>query len=351
MRPPIRRRYAAVAGLSAALSCTLLVAGCGGSSRAATDSREVYLQPAAARGQDPYTVSTARTDIGPEPPAPSSVPSSPAGGHTLRTLSGSTPGLYGGTQSLGSCDVERQVSLLVADQAKERAFAGAAGVSQAEVPDYLRGLTPVVLRADTRVTSHGFRDGTATSYQSVLQAGTAVLADQYGTPRVRCVCGNPLKPPVAVKGAVVQKGQSWAGYQSDRVVVIKPTTQVINNFVIVNIVTNTWIERQAGTDGEQDKRPDVLPPVNPDDVFTYPPVTPEPGDSDVPSDGSLTPMTPEEPVNPPVEPPAEPPVDTPSEELPPPANPDVPSEDGVAPPQPDPFMPVEEPALPDTFQG
>jgi hypothetical protein len=350
VRPPIRRRYAAVAGLFAALSCTLLVAGCGGSSRAATDS-EVYLEPAAARGPDPYTASTVRNDIGPPPSGPSGVPSSPAGGQTLRTLSGSTPGLYGGTQSLGSCDVEQQVNLLVADQAKERAFARAAGVSQTEVPDYLRGLTPVVLRADTRVTSHGFRDGTATTYQSVLQAGTAVLVDQYGTPRVRCACGNPLKPPVAVKGAVVHNGQSWAGYQSDRVVVIKPTTQVLNNFVIVNIVTNTWIDRQAGTDGELDKRPDVLPPVTPDDVFVYPPVTPEPGDSGVPSDGSLTPTTPEQPVNPPVEPPAEPPLDTPSEALPPPVNPDVPSDEGVTPSQPDLLITNEEPASPDTFQG
>lgn len=348
VRPPNRRRYAAVAGLSAALSCTLLVAGCGGSSRAATDSTEVYLQPAGVRGPDPYTASTARTGIGPEPPAPSGVPRSSAGPQTLRTLSGSTPGLYGGTQSLGSCDVEQQVSLLVADQAKKRAFAQAADVSQAKVPDYLRGLTPVVLRADTRVTSHGFRDGAPTSYQAVLQAGTAVLADQYGTPRVRCACGNPLKPPVAVKGSVVHNGQSWVGYQSDRVIVIKPTTQVINNFVVVNIVTNTWIERPAGTDGEQDKRPDVLPPVAPDDVFPYPPVTPEPGDSDAPSDGSLTP---EQSANPPVAPPAEPPVDTPSEALPPPVNPDVPSEEGAAPSQPDLIIPTEEPASPDIFQG
>ncbi|MFC4612768.1 DUF6777 domain-containing protein [Streptomyces maoxianensis] len=360
MRPPIRRRYAAVAGLSAALSCTLLVAGCGGNSRtAATDPNEVFLQPAAARGPDPYTASTARTDVGPAPADPSTVPSRPAGGQTLRTVSGSTPGLYGGTQSLGSCDAERQVSLLVADQARKRAFAKSAGVSRSKVPDYLRALTPLVLRADTRVTSHGFRDGSATSYQALLQAGTAVLVDGFGTPRVRCASGSPLKPPVAVNGTLVHNGQSWAGYQSDRVVVIKPTTQVINNFVIVNIVTNTWIERQAGTDGELDKRPDVLPPVAPDDVFTYPPVTPPPADSGMPSEGSLTPTTPQAPVsppvnppvNPPVDPPVEPPVDTPSEAPPPPPTPDMPPEDGGTPSQPDLLTPSVEPVSPDTFQG
>ncbi|GHF01088.1 hypothetical protein GCM10018785_74850 [Streptomyces longispororuber] len=63
------------------------------------------------------------------------------------------------------------------------------------MPAYLRGLTPVVPRADTRVTGHGCRDGRATGHQAVLQARTAVLVDDRGLPRVRCACGNPLLPP------------------------------------------------------------------------------------------------------------------------------------------------------------
>ena len=31
----------------------------------------------------------------------------------------------------------------------------------------------------------------------MLQSGTAVLVDRYGTPRVKCNCGNPLTKPVA----------------------------------------------------------------------------------------------------------------------------------------------------------
>ena len=58
-------------------------------------------------------------------------------------------------------------------------------------PGYLRGLTSVVLRADTQVTNHGFRDARVTGFQSVLQAGTAVLVDNRGVPRVRCACGSP----------------------------------------------------------------------------------------------------------------------------------------------------------------
>lgn len=361
----VRRRYAAIAALSVALSFSLLVSGCGGDSSAAAGSEEVFLQPVTGQGPNPYTPSTVTSTAAPspEPPAPSSSPSPPARGQMLRTVSGATPGLYGGTQSVASCDVEQQVRFLAADQAKSRAFARSAGISQAEIPDFLRGLTPVVLRADTRATSHGYSRGTATSYQSVLQAGTPVLVDQYGAPRVRCADGNPLKPPVAVKGAVVQTGRSWVGYQPERVVVVKPTVQMVDSLVIVDIVNNTWIERKSGTDGEQDKRPDVLPPVNPDDIYTYPPPSGliGPDGSAQPPDGSaqqgdstgqsepvsppVSPYAPGEPVSPPIAP------DVPSEELPPPVGPDMPSDGGIAPSQPDLFVPGEEPAEPVAFQG
>ena len=65
-------------------------------------------------------------------------------------------------------------------------------ISVADIPTYIGTLTPMQLRADTRVTNHGFVDGHATSLQSVLQAGTAVLVDDQGRPRVKCGCGNPL---------------------------------------------------------------------------------------------------------------------------------------------------------------
>ncbi|MGI5404351.1 DUF6777 domain-containing protein [Streptomyces sp. CA-135486] len=365
----VRRRYAAIAALSVTLSFSLLVSGCDGDSGGAAGSEKVFLQPVAGQGPDPYTPSTVTSTAAPspEPPAPSSSPSPPSRGQMLRTVSGATPGLYGGTQSVASCDVEQQVRFLAADQAKSRAFSRAVGIPQPEIPDFLRGLTPVVLRADTRATSHGYSRGTATSYQSVLQAGTSVLVDQYGAPRVRCAGGNPLKPPVAVKAAVVQTGRSWAGYQPERVVVIKPTVQMVDSLVIVDIVNNTWIERKSGTDGEQDKRPDVLPPVNPDDIYTYPPPSgligpdgsTQPGDSTGQSEpvSPPAPYTPSEPVNPPIGPDAQSePVapigpDLPSEELSPPIGPDMPSDGGVAPSQPDLLVPSEEPAEPVAFQG
>lgn len=267
MRSPIRRpRRHHVAAL-VALASTLALAGCssegdrGGAGTAAA-TQDVFLQPLAAPGPDPFTASTARTA---DAPAPSAAPPDTSAGATpdaTREVTGSTPGLYGGTRSVASCDVEQQAALLSGDRAKSRAFAEAAGIPEPRLGDWLRGLTPVALRVDTRVTGHGYRDGNATPFQSVLQSGTAVLVDRYGTPRVRCACGNPLRSPVAVQGAA-HRGKPWGGFRPDRVVVIRPTATTVDSLVIVNLVDNTWIERKAGTGGERDTPPTVEPPCDP----------------------------------------------------------------------------------------
>ncbi|MFF2502867.1 DUF6777 domain-containing protein [Streptomyces sp. NPDC058067] len=263
MRSPTRTHVTAFA-----ISAAILVAGCSGSdinaSRSASSVKgELFLEPVADQGPAPFTDSTARTAETPAPVTRTPQPSAPGsttaeGGYVT---AGDTPGLYGGTQSVGSCDVEKQVAFLTADQAKERAFASASGISQASVPGFLRGLTPVVLRSDTRVTNHGFRSGEATGFQSVLQAGTAVLVDERGMPRVRCACGNPLKPPVAFRGTPRPHGQQWSGYRPTEVVVVTPAPQIITNIVIVDITDSTWIERKAGDEGRHD-RP-VPPPPSP----------------------------------------------------------------------------------------
>ncbi|WP_329113252.1 DUF6777 domain-containing protein [Streptomyces sp. NBC_01353] len=302
MRSPIRRpRLPHVAALVALVSA-LVLGGCSsdgdrGGAGTAADSQDVFLQPVAAQGSDPFTASTARTA---GVPAPSTAPPPTATTQVIREISGSTPGLYGGNRSAASCDVERQVAFLAGDQAKARAFAEAAGIPESRLAGWLRGLTPVLLRADTRVTGHGYRDGDVTSFQSVLQSGTAVLVDQYGAPRVRCACGNPLRSPVAVQGAT-HRGQPWGGFRPDRVVVIRPTTTVVNSLVIVNVVDNTWIERKTGTDGERDRHPAVVPPCDPAacDLTGSPTPVPSPSVTDtspapdrsasVSPDGSTTP--------------------------------------------------------------
>ncbi|MEN8651814.1 DUF6777 domain-containing protein [Streptomyces sp. 21So2-11] len=259
MRSPTGR-YALTA---AALTVGLVAAGCAGSDgKDVTGSQDVLLQPVAAQGPDPFTKSTAKSAAALPSDAtrsPSVTGSPSATTQAMRSVSGAEPGLYGGTHSVASCDVDQQVRFLTADRAKGRAFARVSGIDQGAVAGYLRGLTPVLLRADSRVTNHGYRDGSATSFQSVLQAGTAVLVDSHGAPRVRCACGNPLLPPKVAGGTVAHRGQPWSGYRPGQVVVIRPVTQVITNLVIVNIVNNTWIERKTGDDGDRDRTPDVTP--------------------------------------------------------------------------------------------
>ncbi|MEU0202378.1 MULTISPECIES: DUF6777 domain-containing protein [unclassified Streptomyces] len=249
---------------SCALTAALLLTGCGDGDRDddARTGAALVLLPAAARGPDPFTDSTATTTATP-PPAPRTPRAADGAVRVLaalsglRSLSGATPGLYAGTERSGSCDIGRQVGHLTRDRATARAFARVAGVSPAGLGDYVRALTPVVLRADTRVTGHGYRAGRAGAYQSVLQAGTAVLVDDRGVPRVRCAGGNPLLPPAAMRGTPVTRGTPWPGYRPGAVVVVTPAPRAVTGFTIVDVAARAWIERRTGHDVRHDR---VLPP-------------------------------------------------------------------------------------------
>ncbi|WP_107055332.1 DUF6777 domain-containing protein [Streptomyces sp. NRRL S-1824] len=213
---------------------------------------EIFLQPAGSAGQDPFTDSTSRSSA---PATPTTAPTpTRTGVGVTQGVDGSTPGLYGGTRKVASCDVEKQIKALTAEPDKNSAFAGVLGIDPSDVPAYLRTLTPVQLRLDTRVTNHGFRDGSATSYQAVLQAGTAVLVDDRGVPRVRCACGNPLLEPVPLKGGPEVKGEPWPGYRSSNVVVVKPAPRVVKKFVMYDPKSGDWFSRDAGDTGGSDKK-------------------------------------------------------------------------------------------------
>ncbi|HEY2195429.1 MAG TPA: DUF6777 domain-containing protein [Actinomycetospora sp.] len=174
-------------------------------------------------------------------------------------VAGSTPGLFGGTLDNGSCDQDQMSQFLRIHQDKAAAWAEAEGVSTSDIPEYVHQLTPVVLRADTSVTNHGFRDGELTSYPAVLEAGTAVLVDGYGTPRVKCYCGNPLSaPPEHQSDHFV--GQKWTRFEPVTVIVIQPAPVVVENLTVINIQTNTVVDvhvppwhwgRQPGWDHHQ----------------------------------------------------------------------------------------------------
>ncbi|MGW2646902.1 DUF6777 domain-containing protein [Streptomyces sp. NPDC001393] len=255
--------------MACALAAALLVAGCARPGvKEARVGEEVYLVPAAAPGPDPFTASTVtaptrtgggRADPaaiappteGPSPPAlPAGLVAVPLG--AMRVVSGETPGRYGGTARVAGCDVERQIGYLTADRAGAEAFARAAGVAASGLPGHLRGLAPVVLRADTRVTHHGCRAGQPVAHQAVLQAGTAVLVDNRGVPRVRCACGNPLGSPAQAAGGFWARGSAWSGYRPGRMIAVTPAPRAVTSITIVNAETRTWIERRIGYDVRHD---------------------------------------------------------------------------------------------------
>jgi hypothetical protein len=216
--------YAAVVVLVAvALIAGVLVATGGSHHLPGTAAGEVFLEPAGLVGEAPVTEST-HTNPAPVPsprvppstaPSPSPLPSlSPSPGAVgIRSVQGPAPGLYGGTQDESACDAPRMVEFLTSEPEKAAAWAAVQGIVPSAIPSFVAGLTPVVLRADTRVTNHGYRDGRATPLQSVLQAGTAVLVDDLGVPRVKCGCGNPLLPPEPQTTGVRYTGDEWSGFR------------------------------------------------------------------------------------------------------------------------------------------
>lgn len=166
-----------------------------------------------------------------------------------RLYAGSTPGheeLYGGSGSLSACDAGAIAAFLAAHPEKAAAWAGVRGIGADAIPGYVGSLTPVVLVHDTVVTNHGFAGGVATSFGSVLQAGTGVLVDATGLPVVRCACGNPLSaaPRFDLRVADVQ-GTRWDGYDPDAAVTVVPGSAVAQ-LVVVDVDTGQDVTVTVG---------------------------------------------------------------------------------------------------------
>lgn len=229
-----------------------------------TTSGELVLTAATDPGVDPFM-----------PPAASPPPTNTQAPPTLephgsdaavvtQPLPGDREGLYGGTLDNAECERDTMIDFLTTHPDKADAFvealntdpslswSGGSTLSAADVPAYLTELTPMVLRLDTRVTNHGF-DGTGpTAMQSVFEAGTAVLVDAHGVPRARCYCGNPLTAPVALTGTPTPVGAPWADYRPGALAEVEPTTAVLTNFVLVDVVSGEAFNRPAGTTGAED---------------------------------------------------------------------------------------------------
>ncbi|WP_327312342.1 DUF6777 domain-containing protein [Streptomyces sp. NBC_01235] len=233
-----------------ALALVLTLPDGGGSDKAG----EVFMQPAGEAGPDGFTQKTNNAGSSSVPPATASPSGSSPPANTVPGVGGGQAGLYGGTLHVASCDVELQIKYLQEVPAKNRAFASVIGIDPSQVPGYLRSLTPVNLRLDTRVTNHGYRNGAATTYQAVLQAGTAVMVDRYGVPRVRCACGNPLAPPVAQQSGYKRTGRTWPSYSPSTTVVVNASVTVVNVFVLYDPASDHhWIARRPGNKVHQDR--------------------------------------------------------------------------------------------------
>lgn len=218
---------------------------------------EVFLEPIAEVGPAPFTddvdINEARAPIAPAVPTTVGRTTTSGGGSTttgpataVRGVSGTVPGLYGGSGSMSSCDVPRLIEFLEQNADKARAWAEVLGIEPAGIRDYVMTLTPVVLRADTRVTNHGYSNGRATTLQSILQAGTAVLVDSYGVPRVKCKCGNPLTPPEPVSGPPTYTGTQWPTFSPTTVIVVQPAPTPAPTIILINLNHGEPIERPPG---------------------------------------------------------------------------------------------------------
>jgi serine/threonine protein kinase len=160
-----------------------------------------------------------------------------------RVFSGNAPGLYGGTQLLTVCDKRAMIAFLERNSDKLKAWAAVQGISPDDVANYISHLTDTVLQFDTRVTNHGYKDGSAFPIDEVLQKGTAVLIDEFGIPRARCYCGNPLTEPrkLASNPKILLGGglkKPWPGFSLGKTVdpkKSKPTKE----FGLIDVVTGT----------------------------------------------------------------------------------------------------------------
>lgn len=217
-RLPVRRRHAAFAVLSAGI---LITAGCGGGSvgkdtRAAeaaqaAASAKVTLLPLTSSGPHPFTTSTAA----PVPDASPSRPPSPSGpatrSQTLRSVSGAIAGLYGGTKSTPSCDVDAQVRLLTGDRAKAVAFARAAASAPRPSPPSCAGSPPSSCAPTyaSRITATGTaRPPPSRPYSRAAPPSSSTTTDCPGSAapaETRCARPSrraPTRPTRARRGAV-----------------------------------------------------------------------------------------------------------------------------------------------------
>lgn len=191
---------------------------------------QIELVAADGAGPDPFTDSVSRADVtvtrrfAGERRA--ELAPGTEGKATIVAHDGSEAGLHGTTADAPICDADALAAALAGDDAKRSEWALAAGIAPADVDEHLAALTPALLSADTLVTNHGWTNGAATEFPSVLEGGTAILVDNHGTPRVRCACGNPLTPAeIADNTSIRLSGDAWQGFDPTSLALVEPAPE------------------------------------------------------------------------------------------------------------------------------
>lgn len=176
----------------------------------------------------------------------------------VRLASGTHAGLYGGLSQQHSCDAAAVTNALGAQPDSARAWAQAVNIAPEQIPYYLNSLTPVVLTTDTWVSTHRYIGGVPKRDQAILQAGSAVMIDAAGVPRVHCASGDPLAPSANLDlSALRPTGAQWPGYTPQNVVAIAYTDapssftdpvprSPVSQFTLIDLSNGEPLNRKAG---------------------------------------------------------------------------------------------------------
>jgi hypothetical protein len=176
----------------------------------------------------------------------------------VRLVSGTHPGLYGDVGIQNPCDAASITNALYSHSDRVQVWAQTQSIQADQIQFYMNTLTPVVMTADTWVTSHRYSRARAVSFQAILQAGSAVMIDPAGVPRVQCASGNPLSPPASENITTLpQSGTSWPGYSAQNVVAIEYTnapssfadpvpTSPASQFSLIDLSNGNPLPRKTG---------------------------------------------------------------------------------------------------------
>ncbi len=202
-----------------------------------------------ARLEDEEQPTVTLPDLPVETVAPDPAGTSPGQTPAPGRVQGAQPGLYGGTRNNRVCDKQSMIAYLELNPEKASAWAQVQGIAVTDIRAYISALTPVTLTRDTMVTNHGFRNGQPYAHPSVLQAGTAVLIDEYGIPRAKCSCGNPLLPPPDLVTPPDFVGPEWPGFEPTVIIIVVPApSPILGGITIIDLGTGELIVRPVGAD-------------------------------------------------------------------------------------------------------